>query len=88
MYSTQILAGTMTRDEALEKLKTNPYDTDQMEQDKEYIAKKLGITTQEFDDIIEGPAHTPEDYKNSMWMIRLGVKICQLLGIEKRNMRV
>jgi N-acetyl sugar amidotransferase len=87
VFSTQILAGTMTREEALEKLKTNPYDTDQMEQDKEYIAKKLGISTEEFDEIINSPAHIPDDYKNSMWMIRLGVRICQLLGIEKRNMR-
>ena len=77
----------MTREEALEKLKTNPYDTDQMEQDKEYIAKKLGITTEEFDEIINSPAHTPEDYKNSMWIIKLGLSICKLLGIEKRNMR-
>ena len=88
VFSTQILAGTMTREEALEKLKTNPYDTDQMEQDKEYIAKKLGITVEEFDAIIASPPKTPEDYKNTMGLIRFGVKVCQLLGIEKRNMRV
>jgi len=77
-----------TREEALEKLQTNPYDTDQMEQDKEYIAKKLGISTEEFDEIIASPKKTPEDYKNMMWLIRFGVKVCQILGIEKRNMRV
>ncbi len=86
--STQILAGTMTRDEALELLKTNPYDEDQMQQDKEYIAKKLGISTEEFEEIIEGENKTPDDYKNSMWMIRLAVNLCKLLGIESRNIRV
>jgi N-acetyl sugar amidotransferase len=87
VYSNQILAGTMTRQEALTLLEDNPYDPDLMEQDKEYIAKKLGVTTEEFDQIIEKPRHTPDDYKNSMWMIRIGVAICKLLGIENRNIR-
>lgn len=87
VFSTQILAGTMTRDEAIEKLKNTPYDTDMMEQDKEYIAKKLGITIKEFEEIISGQNKTPMDYKNSFWMIKLGVKICKLLGIENRNIR-
>ena len=87
VYSTQILAGTMTRDEALKMLETNPYDEDQMEQDKEYIAKKLGVSVEEFDEIIHGENKTPADYKNSMWMIKLGVKVCKLLGIENRNIR-
>ncbi|MCF0127296.1 MAG: N-acetyl sugar amidotransferase [Pseudobutyrivibrio sp.] len=85
--STQILAGTMTRDEALELLKNNPYDTDQMEQDKEYIAKKLGISVKEFDDIIAGPNKTPYDYKNSIWMLKAGVWVSKLLGMEARNFR-
>ena len=87
VYSNQILAGTMTRDEALAKLKTNPYDRDQMEQDKEYIAKKLGITTKEFEEIIAGENKTPFDYKNSFWLIKLGLSVCKMLGIESRNMR-
>lgn len=87
VFSNQILAGTMTREEALERLKERPYSEDQMKQDKEYIAKKLGITVKEFDDIIHGKNKTPMDYKNSYWMIEFGVKICKLLGIENRNIR-
>jgi len=85
--SNQILARTMTREEAIELLKKPPYDQDLMEQDKEYIAKKLGISTQEFEEIIAGENKTPMDYKNSYWMIKLGVKVCKLLGIENRNIR-
>lgn len=88
VLSNQILVGTMTREEALEKLKKPPYDPEQMIQDKEYVAKKLGITTEEFDAIIEGENHVPADYKNSMWMIRLGVAASKLLGLEKRNLRI
>ena len=86
--SNEILAGTLTRGEALEMLKKPPYDPDQMQQDKEYVAKKLGISVQEFDAIIDGPNHTPADYKNSMWMIKIGVAISKLLRIENRNLRI
>lgn len=87
VYSNQILAGTMKRDEALELLKKPSYDSDLMEQDKEYIAKKLGISTEEFDEIIAGENKTPLDYKNSMWLLKIGVGICKLVGIENRNIR-
>lgn len=87
VYSNQILAGTMKRDEALELLKKPSYDPDLMEQDKEYIAKKLGISTEEFDEIIAGENKTPLDYKNSMWLLKIGVGICKLVGIENRIIR-
>lgn len=87
VYSNQILAGTMKRDEALELKKKPSYDPDLMEQDKEYIAKKLGISTEEFDEIIAGENKTPLDYKNSMWLLKIGVGICKLVGIENRNIR-
>lgn len=86
--SNQILAGTMTRDEALELLKNPPYDPEQMESDKEYVAKKLGITANEFDRIIAQPNKTPSDYRNQMWIIKLGVFISKLFGDENRNLRI
>ena len=87
VYSSQILAGTMTREEALKLLELSPYDLDLMEQDKEYIAKKLGISTKEFEEIIAEENKTPLDYKNSYGFIRGAVWICKLLGIENRNIR-
>ncbi len=88
VLSNQILAGTMTREEALRILEKPSYDPDLMVQDKEYVTKKLGITVQEFDEIIESPNKTPADYKNSMWLIKLGVFVSKLLGMENRNLRV
>ena len=85
--SNEILAGTLTREQALERLSKPAYDPDQMMQDKAYVAKKLGISVEEFDAIIEGPKHTPADYKNSMWLLKIGVGICKLVGIENRNIR-
>lgn len=87
VYSNQILAGTMTRDEALTMLSNPPYDPYQMQQDKEYIAKKLGISTAEFDEIIEQENKTPLDYKNEYGLIRFAVKLAKLFGVESRNIR-
>jgi len=87
VLSNEILAGTMTREEALKILEKPPYDPEQAELDKSYVAKKLGITTEEFDEIINQPNKTPADYKNSIWMLKLSVAVCRLLGIENRNLR-
>lgn len=88
VLSNQILAGTMTREEALRILEKPPYDPEQMEQDKEYVAKKMGITTEEFDRIIALPNKKPADYRNEMWLIKIGVEISKRLGMEKRNLRL
>lgn len=87
VLSNEILAGTKTREEALEILSKPPYDLSQALKDKTYVAKKLGISTDEFDSIIKDENKTPDDYKNSFWMIKLGVWFCKLLGIENRNIR-
>lgn len=87
VLSNEILVGTMTRDEALKILEQPPYDPEQAELDKAYVAKKLGITTEEFDEIINQPNKTPADYKNSIWMLKVSVAVCRLLGVENRNMR-
>ena len=42
---------------------------------------------EEFDEIINQPNKTPADYKNSIWMLKVSVAVCRLLGIENRNMR-
>lgn len=87
VLSNEILAGTMTREEALKILEQPPYDPEQAELDKAYIAKKLGVSTEEFQRIIDQPNKTPADYKNSIWALKVAVWFSRLLGIENRNMR-
>lgn len=86
-FSNLVLTGQMTRAEALEKLKESPYSEDMMKDDMEYIAKKLGISTIEFEEIINGENRTYKDYKNSLSMIELAIKIAKITGREKRNFR-
>lgn len=86
-FSNLILTGQMTREEALQKLQEQPYDEKLIQEDKEYIAKKLGITVKDFDELIHGENKTYKDYRNSLWLIQLSIKIAKLLGVEKRNFR-
>ncbi len=87
VLSSQILAGMISRDEALSILSNNTYEPEQIEQDKEYIAKKLGINKEEFENIISGENKTWMDYKNVMKLILFGAKVCRFFGIESRNLR-
>ncbi|WP_053368315.1 N-acetyl sugar amidotransferase [Bacillus sp. FJAT-27245] len=86
-FSNLILTGQMTREEALQKLAESPYDEEVMQEDKEYIASKLGISKSEFEEIINGENKTYKDYKNSLGLIELSIKIARKLGVEKRNFR-
>jgi N-acetyl sugar amidotransferase len=85
--SSLILTEQMTRSEALEELERPSYDPKQAEEDKEFIAKKLGITVKEMDDLIAGENKTYRDYKNSEKMLNMFIHLAQTLGIEKRNFR-
>ena len=86
-FSNLVLTGGMTRDEALAKLNESPYSESMMMEDKEYIAKKLGISTEEFNEIINGANKTYKDYKNSLGTIEFAIKTAKILGVEKRNFR-
>ena len=87
VLSNQILAGTITREEALKILEQPPYDPEQAELDKEYIAKKLGVSKEEFEEIIARPNKKPTDYKNQLWLMKLSVKVSRWFGMENRNIR-
>jgi len=63
-YSSLILSGEMTRDEALGLLETANYPEALRAQDHEFIAKKLGISVQELDEIVSSPPKHYTDYPN------------------------
>lgn len=86
-FSNLILTGNMTREDALNELKSPAYSTALMKEDKEYIAKKLGISPQEFDEIIEGENRTFMNYRNSWTLIQFGTMILRKLGIEMKKFR-
>lgn len=86
-FSSLILTEQLDRKEALDIISKPPYDEKQALEDLEYVAKKLGVTKEEFIDIMNQSNKTYEDYKNSAGMIAMAVKIAQMLGKEKRQFR-
>jgi N-acetyl sugar amidotransferase len=61
-FSAYIRSGEMSRSEALRLLKEPAYDVKKMDDDKEYIIKKLGFTEAEFDAIWQGANRRNTDY--------------------------
>ncbi len=61
-FSSMILAGLMTRDEALAQLEEPLYQPDELQQDIAYICNKLGITMQEFEYYLHMPKKHFKDY--------------------------
>ncbi|WOD12590.1 N-acetyl sugar amidotransferase [Pseudomonas sp. NyZ704] len=63
-FSSMIVSKQMTREEALIKLAEPLYDTAELETDIQYFCKKLRITREEFDSLMEAPIHQAKDFKN------------------------
>lgn len=86
-YSSLIVTGQMTRDDALERLQKPPYDPETIDDDFNYIANKLGITSDELTSYLTAPNKTYKDYKNQQSIYDFGAKIMRKLGLEKGGKR-
>ncbi len=86
-YSSLILTGQMTRDEALERLKLPAYDEETIAEDFEYIANKLDITEDQLRSYLTSPNKTYKDYKNQQFIYNLGAKALRYFGLEKGGKR-
>ncbi len=82
-YSSLILTGQMTRKEALKKLEKPAYDPKTIDDEFNYIATKLGITSDELRKYFEMPKKFYWDYRNQESMFKLGAKILKFIGAEK-----
>jgi len=82
-YSSLILTGQMTRDDALAQLQKPAYNPETIEEDFAYIAAKLGITVQELHGYHQMPLKSYRDYRNQAWMFDLGAKALKFLRVER-----
>jgi len=82
-YSASILSGQLTKEKAIELLASNEYEmSGQMEQDKEYIIKKLDFTPQEFEDILNAPPKSHSDYPSVINIIK---KLKRIKNVLQNN---
>jgi len=86
-FSSLILTGQMTRDEALSAIALPAYDEETIAQDFEYVATKLELEVAELRELFEGPNRSYRDYKNSMGLIDIGTKILRAAGVQRAIIR-
>jgi N-acetyl sugar amidotransferase len=86
-FSSLILTGQMTREEALKALKKKPYDESTIHQDIEYVATKLGISVEELNSYMTMEKKTYKAYKSQESIFLLGARVMRALGLEKGGKR-
>jgi N-acetyl sugar amidotransferase len=86
-FSSLIMTGQMTRDQALDRISRPEMDEHFLKQEFEYVAHKLGLTADDLQALFEMPKKTFRDYKNKRNLIGIGATIMRKLGLEKRYFR-
>lgn len=69
--SSMVCSGQMSREDALEKLSKPPYTPTELEEDFDYVTKKLGFTRAEFETMMKEPPHAHTDYPSEFGLFKL-----------------
>ncbi|HRJ45856.1 MAG TPA: N-acetyl sugar amidotransferase [Opitutaceae bacterium] len=83
--SSLILTGQITRDQALIELQKPPYDPVAITQEFEYIATKLGISTDELRHYQEIPKKFYWDYRSQHKLLTMIEKVVSALRLARRG---
>jgi N-acetyl sugar amidotransferase len=86
-FSSLILTGQMSRDEALERISKPELPEEFLEKEFEFVADKLDLTRSELQLILEGENKTFYNYRNKIKLIKFGARLMQRFGLEKRLFR-
>ena len=86
-FSSLILTGQMTREEALERVSRPELSEEFLMKEFEYVSDKLDIKKTDLQEIFEGGNKSFRDYKSKIKLINFGGKVMQKLGLEKRLFR-
>ena len=67
--SALVCSGQMNREEAIKELESPPASKKVLNEDRDYVMKKLGLTNDEFDNIISNSIKQYTDFPNneSLW---------------------
>lgn len=68
--SSMILSGQITREAALEEMQTSCYTQAMMEDDRQLVLKKLGVSIEEWDQLMSDPPHDHDEYPKSVWLTK------------------
>lgn len=86
-FSSLILTQQMSREEAIAKLQTSPWDTETIDREIEFVASKLGIDRTELESYLTAPLRSWKDYASQRHTYRWGARAMRLLGLERGGKR-
>jgi N-acetyl sugar amidotransferase len=81
-FSSLIVTGQMTREDALAQLTQPALDDATVRQEFDYVATKLGIPVDELQGYLEAPNKSYRDYKSQQTFYLLGARAMKVLGLE------
>jgi N-acetyl sugar amidotransferase len=79
-FSAQIMNGDLTREEAIARLDLLPYDPEQIDNQIDYVCKKLDISRDEFTEFFNRPNRFYYDYPNSQKLVYYNLKLIRFLS--------
>ena len=82
--SCEICLNKISRDDALKTLDSLPYDKKEIEEEKKYISKKLDLTLNELNKIIDQQALWYTDYKNNQKLLSFIYNTYRFLKGERK----
>lgn len=85
-FSSLIMTNQMQRDEALKRLLKPEMSDHFLQQELQYVARKLDLDDKEIESLLLLPKKTFRNYKNKRWLIRKGASAMRFLNLEKRNL--
>ncbi len=74
-----ICSEQITRKEALEELKKDPYPLQLLEKDKKYVLNKLGFSKEEFEKIMSEKPKSHLDYPNEKTIMKFIITIGKVI---------
>jgi hypothetical protein len=81
-FSSLVMTGQMSREAALDRLSRPEMDEHFLNREFEYVANKLGISTDELQGYMDAPNKTYKDYKSQEAFYLMGAKVMKALGLE------
>lgn len=81
--SSLVVTGQMSREEALEILKTPPLSEEESKELFSQVAEKLKISEEELMSYYNLPKKYLK-YRNNEWAFKIGIKLYTILGLDKR----
>ena len=81
-FSSLILTGQMSRNDALELLRSPALDEDTARREFEYVASKLRISPSQLQSYFDSPNKTYRDYRSQSSLYDFGSRIMKYFGLE------